>query len=164
MYRALSCALEPNVSLVDGHLCRLHEAFGATCSGEDKGGILDSNRTLRTLPLHAQDILEDLFLECEVDLVLTGHVHLYARTCSVKRDRCVGARDGGIMHITLGASALRMSCDRARQSPLLHVDPATTDGVQPCSSAKRRKCASRAAMRCSSRSLSATGALSGSEV
>jgi hypothetical protein len=44
-----------------------------------------------------------------VDLVLTGHVHLYARTCSVRHDRCVGPRDDrGITHITLGA--LRALC------------------------------------------------------
>ena len=54
---------------------------------------------------HIQDILEDLFLGAGVDLVLTGHVHLYARTCSVAAERCVDDDDdddGGITHITLG--------------------------------------------------------------
>ncbi len=53
--------------------------------------------------VHVQDILEDLFLEHEVDMVMSGHVHLYARTCSVKHDRCKKASRGGITHVTVGA-------------------------------------------------------------
>lgn len=55
-----------------------------------------------------QDILEDLFLRHEVDMVMTGHVHLYARTCSVKRDRCKKAGRGGITHVTVGAYDRRL--------------------------------------------------------
>lgn len=60
--------------------------------------------------LRIQDILEDLFLGAEVDLVLTGHVHLYARTCSVAGSRCVDR--GGITHITLGARAALVPATR----------------------------------------------------
>lgn len=51
----------------------------------------------------AQDILEDTFLRHEVDMVMSGHVHLYARTCSVKHDRCKKPGRGGITHVTVGA-------------------------------------------------------------
>lgn len=40
--------------------------------------------------------------EFEVDLVLGGHVHAYARTCNVYKERCIDNDDGGTTHITLG--------------------------------------------------------------
>ena len=60
------------------------------------------HKSNRIVGRHLQDILEDLFLEREVDLVMTGHVHLYARTCSVRRDHCRKDDDGGITHVTVG--------------------------------------------------------------
>ena len=60
------------------------------------------HKSNRIVGRHLQDILEDLFLEREVDLVMTGHVHLYARTCSVRRDHCRRDDDGGITHVTVG--------------------------------------------------------------
>ena len=60
------------------------------------------HKSNRIVGRHLQDILEDLFLEREVDLVMTGHVHLYARTCSVRRDHCWRDGDGGITHVTVG--------------------------------------------------------------
>ena len=38
-----------------------------------------------------------------MDLVLSGHVHAYARTCNVLDERCLDAADGGMTHFTLGA-------------------------------------------------------------
>jgi hypothetical protein len=40
-----------------------------------------------------------------VDLVLSGHVHAYARTCNVADERCVDPADGGMTHFTIGARA-----------------------------------------------------------
>ena len=60
------------------------------------------HKSNRIVGRHLQDILEDLFLERQVDLVMSGHVHLYARTCSVRRDHCRSDDDGGIMHVTVG--------------------------------------------------------------
>ena len=60
------------------------------------------HKSNRIVGRHLQDILEDLFLEREVDMVMTGHVHLYARTCSVRRDHCRKDDDGGITHVTVG--------------------------------------------------------------
>lgn len=51
---------------------------------------------------HLRNQLEELFDEFKVDLVLSGHVHAYARTCNVYNDRCVDPATGGMMHITLG--------------------------------------------------------------
>jgi hypothetical protein len=41
----------------------------------------------------------------QVDLVLSGHVHAYARTCNVADERCVDPADGGMTHFTIGAHA-----------------------------------------------------------
>ena len=71
------------------------------------------HKSNRIVGRHLQDILEDLFLDYEVDLVMTGHVHLYARTCSVRRDHCRKDDDGGITHVTVGEHLhLLTSCSR----------------------------------------------------
>ena len=51
---------------------------------------------------HLRDSLEELFDEHQVDMVLSGHVHAYARTCNVYNEQCVDMADGGMTHITLG--------------------------------------------------------------
>jgi hypothetical protein len=51
---------------------------------------------------HLRDELEGLFNDYAVDLVFSGHVHSYARTCNVLAERCVDMDDGGMTHITLG--------------------------------------------------------------
>lgn len=60
------------------------------------------HKSNRIVGRHLQDILEDLFLEYEVDIVMSGHVHLYARTCPVRRDHCRKDDDGAITHVTVG--------------------------------------------------------------
>lgn len=66
------------------------------------------HKSNRIVGCHLQDILEDLFLDSEVDMVMTGHVHLYARTCSVKRDHCRN-EDGGITHVTVGMTSAHLT-------------------------------------------------------
>ena len=51
---------------------------------------------------HLQQQLEELFDANQVDLVLSGHVHAYARTCNVYNERCVDSASGGMTHVTLG--------------------------------------------------------------
>ena len=51
---------------------------------------------------HLRESLESLLEDFEVDLVLSGHVHAYARTCNVYRERCISNADGGTTHVTLG--------------------------------------------------------------
>ena len=58
---------------------------------------------------HLRDFLEDLLEETEVDLVLSGHVHAYARTCNVFREECVREKWGGTTHITLGCGGRKLS-------------------------------------------------------
>ena len=57
---------------------------------------------------HLRGQLEKLFNEFEVDLVLSGHVHSYARTCNVLNERCVHMEEGGMTHITLGCGGHKL--------------------------------------------------------
>ena len=44
-----------------------------------------------------------------MDLVVSGHVHSYARTCNVYNEKCVDNLDKGTTHITLGCGGHKLS-------------------------------------------------------
>jgi hypothetical protein len=67
-----------------------------------------------------QDILEDLFLDSEVDMVMSGHVHLYARTCSVKREQCKKQGKGGITHVVVGKPLVTEAAQRQQRESAGH--------------------------------------------
>ena len=54
---------------------------------------------------HLRNILEDLFESYEVDMVMSGHVHAYARTCNMYKEKCLKNKKGGMTHMTLGKAA-----------------------------------------------------------
>ena len=51
---------------------------------------------------HIRDSVEPLLGEFGVDLVLSGHIHAYARTCAVYEEQCVKHERLGTVHVTLG--------------------------------------------------------------
>lgn len=61
---------------------------------------------------HLRAAIEDLLLEHDVDLVVSGHVHCYYRSCSVAANSCVhdgyddvgGGRSKGITHMVIGTA------------------------------------------------------------
>lgn len=52
--------------------------------------------------------IEDTLERHEVDLVMSGHVHAWARTCNVNQYECIRNKAGGITHLTIG-QALTLS-------------------------------------------------------
>ena len=58
---------------------------------------------------HLRDSLESLYNEYNVDLVLSGHVHSYARTCNVYNEKCVDNLDKGTTHVTIGCGGHKLS-------------------------------------------------------
>ena len=58
---------------------------------------------------HLRDSLESLFNQYNVDLVLSGHVHSYARTCNVYNEKCVDNLDKGTTHVTMGCGGHQLS-------------------------------------------------------
>lgn len=58
-----------------------------------------------------------------MDLVLSGHVHDYARTCNVLDETCVDERDGGMSHITIGTAGHKLSMvEREQAAWLKHAE------------------------------------------
>lgn len=55
---------------------------------------------------HLRKFLEPVLEEHKVDIVLSGHVHAYARTCNVYEHKCVSESFGGTTHVTLGTPCL----------------------------------------------------------
>jgi hypothetical protein len=49
---------------------------------------------------HLRQVLEPLFHETKVNLLIAGHIHSYERTCAVYQERCVGS--GGVTHVVVG--------------------------------------------------------------
>eukprot|EP01083_Nonionella_stella_P115007 340546_1 len=66
---------------------------------------------------HLLQLLEPMFYEYDVDVVLAGHFHSYERTCEVYNYSCIGRDNGGIVHLTMGAAGWEL--DNAKYS----VDP-----------------------------------------
>jgi hypothetical protein len=53
--------------------------------------------------------LEGALSGAGVDLVVSGHVHSYHRTCAVLGGRCVGGAGGGVTHVVVGSAGKRLS-------------------------------------------------------
>lgn len=58
---------------------------------------------------HLRGQVEGLLSRYEVDLVLSGHVHSYSRTCNVEGGRCVDPAEGGMIHATVGCGGHQLS-------------------------------------------------------
>ncbi len=58
---------------------------------------------------HLRRQLESLLNKHEVDLVLSGHVHSYARTCNVLDGKCTDMAQGGCAPCTSGCHACWLS-------------------------------------------------------
>ena len=56
---------------------------------------------------HLRKSLEELLEEFEVDMVISGHVHAYARTCNLYKEECISDDDGGTTYITMGGIVTR---------------------------------------------------------
>ena len=44
-------------------------------------------------------------------MVISGHVHAYARTCNVYKEECISNDDGGTTYITMGELFLQNTHD-----------------------------------------------------
>ncbi|KAK9811159.1 hypothetical protein WJX73_007407 [Symbiochloris irregularis] len=71
--------------------------------------VVFPHKSNRVVGRHMRGFLEELFDANEVDMVLSGHVHAYARTCNVYDERCVDSGSGGMTHVTLGCGGRKLS-------------------------------------------------------
>ena len=55
---------------------------------------------------HLVELLEPTLYKYGVDMVLAGHFHSYERTCAVYNYQCIGRKNGGITHLTIGTGGI----------------------------------------------------------
>ena len=66
------------------------------------------HKSNRKVGRHLANILEDLLLEYNVDILISGHIHSYYRSCvSLRYGKCVNS--GGISHFTIGSGGKKIS-------------------------------------------------------
>lgn len=71
--------------------------------------VVHPHKINRQVSEHLRDRIEPLLNDYEVDLVLSGHVHAYSRTCNALDGRCVDSDEGGMVHITVGTGGHRLT-------------------------------------------------------
>ena len=52
--------------------------------------------------------LEDVFVKYGVDVVVSGHLHAYSRTCPVIDRHCVPNEQGSIVHVIAGSAGRKL--------------------------------------------------------
>jgi hypothetical protein len=67
------------------------------------------HKSNRIVGEHLRRNLEDMFMHYEVDMVFSGHVHSYSRTCHVNNEECTTEGYSGIHHMTIGSGGHRLS-------------------------------------------------------
>ncbi|GIL47011.1 hypothetical protein Vafri_3850 [Volvox africanus] len=58
---------------------------------------------------HIRASIEDLLLDYQVDVVVSGHVHTYYRSCSAAGGKCVLDERKGIVHLVVGTAGHELS-------------------------------------------------------
>jgi acid phosphatase type 7 len=71
--------------------------------------VVFPHKSNRKVAKHLRRAVEDMLVERSVDLVLSGHVHSYSRTCPVYKNKCVGRESGGVMYVTAGTGGRKLS-------------------------------------------------------
>jgi len=56
-----------------------------------------------------------MLLRAAVDVVLSGHIHAFQRSCRMARGACVAAGERGIVYHTNGAAGMAFSLERQDQ-------------------------------------------------
>jgi hypothetical protein len=70
--------------------------------------VVYPHKSNRDVGAHLRDSLEDLLIEYKVDMVLSGHVHSYYRSCSVNQEVCSDDQTG-IVHFVIGTGGHPLS-------------------------------------------------------
>lgn len=53
--------------------------------------------------------LEDVLVKYGVDVVASGHVHAYSRSCPVIGKHCVPFKQGSVLHVITGSAGRKLS-------------------------------------------------------
>lgn len=77
--------------------------------------VVFPHKSNRVVGEHLRHQLEPLFNRYEVDLVLSGHVHSYSRSCNVLDGVCIDPAEGGATHVVAGTGGRKLSFVAADQ-------------------------------------------------
>ena len=83
--------------------------------------VIRKHRSNRIMAAKLRRNLEPLLKRHGVNVVVSGHVHSYSRTCQVSNTVCVGANEGGIPHIVAGTGGHKISKIGKRQKDWTEV-------------------------------------------
>ncbi|KAL4448559.1 hypothetical protein ABPG75_005778 [Micractinium tetrahymenae] len=81
--------------------------------------VVYPHKSNRVVGDHLRAQLEGLLNDYQVDLVVSGHVHSYSRTCNVLDEECVPADEGGMTHIIAGCAGHKLTDVSHDQEPWL---------------------------------------------
>lgn len=81
--------------------------------------VVYPHKSNRIVGDHLRAQLEGLLNEYQVDLVVSGHVHSYSRTCNVLDEECIPADQGGMTHIIAGCAGHKLTDVSHDQEPWL---------------------------------------------
>lgn len=71
--------------------------------------VVFPHKSNRIVAEHLRDNIEDLINDFQVDVVFSGHMHSYSRTCNVLHERCIDESEGGTTHVTIGTGGKKLS-------------------------------------------------------
>lgn len=87
------------------------------------------HKSNRIVGEHLTEILEDTFIKFGVNLVVSGHVHSYYRSCPLVKGACTENPADGITYVTIGSGGKKISdLDERENQPLWMEDAQMVHG------------------------------------
>jgi hypothetical protein len=74
-----------------------------------------SNRHQLQIAKYLRHQLEDVLVKYGVDVVASGHVHAYSRSCPVIGKHCVPFEEGSVLHVITGSGGRKLSSVASHQ-------------------------------------------------
>lgn len=88
--------------------------------------VAHPHKSNRIVGQHLTEILEEDFIQQNVNVVLSGHVHSYYRTCPLLRGYC---NETGVVYMTIGSAGKQISyLDEREDQPLWMANAQTIHG------------------------------------
>jgi hypothetical protein len=81
-------------------------------------------RMLLQIAKYLRHHLEDVLVKYGVDVVASGHLHAYSRTCPLIDKSCVDYEQGSVLHVVTGSGGKELTSVGHKQKWLAHSERA----------------------------------------